>query len=40
MEVEDLLAIPESVDVVLLFRCSEAIPPFVEQAIQIGTKAV
>ena len=36
----DLLAVPEPVDLVLLFRRSEAVPPFVEQAIEIGAKAV
>ena len=36
----DLPAIDEPVDLVLLFQRSEAIPPFVEQAIQIGAKAV
>jgi predicted CoA-binding protein len=36
----DLLALPEKVDVVQLFRRSEDVPPFVEQAIQIGAKVV
>jgi hypothetical protein len=36
----DLLAVPEPVDLVLLFRRSEAVPPFVDQAIEIGAKAV
>jgi predicted CoA-binding protein len=36
----DLLAVPEPVDLVLLFRRSEAVPPFVDQAVQIGAKAV
>ena len=36
----ELPAIPEPVDLVLIFRRSETIPPFVEQAIQIGAKAV
>ena len=36
----DLLSIPEKVDVVQLFRRSEDVPPFVEQAIQIGAKVV
>jgi predicted CoA-binding protein len=37
---KDLPSIPEPVDLVLLFRRSQAIPPFVEQAIQIDAKAV
>lgn len=36
----DLLAVPKPVDLVLIFRRSEAVPPFVDQAIQIGAKAV
>jgi signal transduction histidine kinase/predicted CoA-binding protein len=36
----DLLAIPERVDVVQIFRRSEAVLPVVEQAIQIGAKVV
>ena len=36
----DLLSVPESVDVVQIFRRSEDVPPVVEQAIQIGAKAV
>lgn len=36
----DLLAIDEPVDLVLIFQRSEAVPPFIEQAIQIGAKAV
>jgi predicted CoA-binding protein len=36
----DLEAVPVPVDLVLLFRRSEAVPPFVEQAIRIGAKAV
>lgn len=36
----DLLSLPEKVDVVQLFRPSEDVPPFVEQAIQIGAKVV
>jgi predicted CoA-binding protein len=36
----DLASAPEPVDLVLLFRRSVAIPPFVEQAIEIGAKAV
>jgi len=36
----DLISIPEPVDLVLLFRRSEDVPPCVDQAIQIGAKAV
>ena len=36
----ELTSIPEPVDLVLLFRRSEAIPPFVDQAIEIGAQAV
>jgi hypothetical protein len=36
----DLLSVPEPVDLVLIFRRSEAVPPFVDQAIHIGAKAV
>ena len=36
----DLASIPEPVDLVLLFRRSEDVYPFVEQAIQIGAGAV
>ena len=36
----DLPSIPEKVDVVQLFRKSEDVPPFVDQAIQIGAKVV
>lgn len=36
----DLLSVPEPVDLVLIFRRSEAVPPFVEQAVEIGAKAV
>lgn len=36
----DLLSVPEPVDLVLLFRRSETVPPFVAQAIQIGAKGV
>jgi predicted CoA-binding protein len=36
----DLLSIPDKVDVVQLFRQSEDVPPFVEQAIQIGARVV
>lgn len=36
----DLLSVPGPVDLVLLFRRSEDVPPAVEQAIRIGAKAV
>ena len=36
----DLLSIPEPVEVVLIFRRSEAVPPIVQDAIQIKAKAV
>jgi len=36
----DLKSIPDEVDLVLLFQRSEKVPPFVEQAIEIGAKAV
>jgi hypothetical protein len=36
----DLLAVPEPVDVVQIFRRSEAVPPVVQQAIQIGAQVV
>ena len=36
----DLLAIPEDVDIVNIFRRSEDTPPIVEQAVAIGAKAV
>lgn len=36
----DLLTLPETADVVLVFRRSEAVPPIVEQAIKIGAKVV
>ena len=35
-----LPSVPEPVDLVLIFQRSEAVPSFVEQAIQIGAKAV
>jgi len=36
----DLLALPEPVDVVQIFRPPEAVPPIVQQAIQIKAKVV
>lgn len=36
----DLSAVQQEVDLVLLFRRSEAVPPIVEQAIEIGAPAV
>jgi uncharacterized protein len=36
----DLLAVPQPVDLVLIFRRSESVPPFVDQAIQVGARAV
>jgi predicted CoA-binding protein len=36
----DLLSIPEPVDLVLLFRRSDEVPPFIDQAIEIGAQAV
>ncbi len=36
----ELSAIPNPVDLVLIFRRSKAVLPFVEQAIQIGAKTV
>lgn len=36
----NLTAIPESIDLVDIFRRSDAVPPIVDQAIQIGAKAV
>lgn len=36
----DLLSIPGEIDVVQVFRPSEAVPPIVDQAIQIGAKVV
>ncbi len=37
---DELTEISDPVDLVLIFRRPEAVPPFVEQAIQIGAKAV
>lgn len=36
----DLRSVPEPVDLVLLFRRSEDVPPHVEEAIDIGANAV
>ena len=36
----DLSSIPEPVDVVDIFRCSEEVPAIVEETIKIGAKAV
>jgi predicted CoA-binding protein len=36
----DLAAVPEPIDVVLIFRRSDQTPPIVDQAIQRGAKAV
>ena len=36
----DLKSVPEPVDLVLLFQRSENVPPFVDEAITIGAKAV
>jgi uncharacterized protein len=36
----DLPAVPEPVDLVLVFRRSEAVPPIVEAAIRIGARSV
>ena len=36
----DLAAVPEPIDLVLIFRQSEAVPPFVSEAIRLGAKAV
>ncbi len=35
-----LADVPEAIDLVLLFQRSENVPPFVEQAIECGAKAV
>lgn len=36
----DLSEVPDPVDLVLIFQRSENVPPFVDQAIEIGAKAV
>jgi len=36
----DLLSVPEPVDLVLIFRRPEEVPPVVEQAIAIGARAI
>jgi len=36
----DLASVPESIDVVDIFRRSEEVPPIVEEAIRIGAKVV
>jgi predicted CoA-binding protein len=36
----DLLSAPKPIDIVLIFRRSEAVPEIVNQAIQIGAKVV
>jgi len=36
----DIAAVPETIDIVNIFRPSEAVPPIVEQAIEIGAGAV
>ncbi len=36
----DLLSIPEPVDMAMIFRRSEFIPPVAEQAVKIGAKVI
>ncbi|MBI4199960.1 MAG: CoA-binding protein [Chloroflexi bacterium] len=36
----DLLSVPDKIDVVQVFRRSEDVPPIVQQAIQVGARAV
>jgi len=36
----DVTSVPESIDVVDIFRRSEEVPPIVDEAIKIGAKAV
>lgn len=36
----ELTAVPEEIDLVLIFQRSENVPPFVDQAIEIGAKGV
>lgn len=36
----ELAMIPDEVDLVLLFQRSEKVPPFVDQAIEIGAKGI
>jgi predicted CoA-binding protein len=36
----DLKSIPEPIDIVLIFRRSENVPPIVKEAIQVGTKVI
>ena len=36
----DLTSIPDKIDVAQLFRPSDEVPPFVDQAVEIGAKVV